>query len=459
MTTLKQILVIGGGPAGIQAALAAAGSGCQVTLVSDSPPGGRAAWQTLLPSKMWLEAGNDRTGHLADRSSPGLLEQMRIRYEKAAWNWQRQLSVDLERAGVELRLGTASFLSAHEIQLLPPEGGYLDQISANSIIIATGAVPYVPPGLQPDGERIFSPHLIWQMKKLPESLIVIGAGGPATEYVDAFSRLGIPITWITGPVGVLSAFPPDAGRVIVKVMERRGVRIITGMMARQMDRTDDGVRVITADGVTHSASEAFVAIGLRPDFERLNLPAAGLRAGSSGGLATDQFGRTTEPHIYLVGDAASPLSANISMAQGRLAGLHAAGLPVEPLRIEQAVMAIYTNPQVAVVGRMSDRNETLHRIRVPFSTCLRAHLLQGTGETNELEFLDIAYDSQRRITGSLAVCPEAAEMLTSLALAIRAGLTIDLLASVFPAHPTFSELAILAARRADSGVSRSPGKN
>ncbi len=434
----KRILVIGSGPAGIHAALAAAGPGHGVTLVSETPPGGRAAWQTLLPSKIWLGASY--------RPQPVNLEEMRARYEQVAGAWQRQLMDELERNGVELCLGTAAFLSPHEIQVRPPEGGYPDQLSGDAIIIASGAVPFVLPGLEPDGERIFSPHTIGRLPAMPESMVVIGGGGPATEYVDAFSRLGISVTWLTGPVGVLSAFPPDAGRTIRRLMENRGVRVIAGMLPRQVEPIPEGVCVHTADGAAYEARLAFVAIGLRPDLDRLNLPAAGLRPGSSGGLATDGYGRTAVSHIYLVGDAASPLSANISIAQGRLAGWHAAGLPVEPLNLEHAVMAIYTNPQVAMVGRMSDRSEPLHRVRVPFSTCLRAHLLPAARQGEESGFLEIAYTAQRRITGAFAVCPEAAEILTPLAIAVRAGLTLDALASIYPAHPTFSELSILAAR-------------
>ncbi len=438
MISHKHILVIGSGPAGIHAALAAAGPGHAVTLVSETPPGGRAAWQTLLPSKVWLGAGY--------RPPPVDLEGLRARYEQVAGAWQRQLLDDLERGGVELRLGTASFLSPHEVQVRPPEGGYPDQLSADAIIVASGAVPFILPGMEPDGERIISPHTIWRLSAIPENMIVIGGGGPATEYVDAFSRLGTRITWLTGPVGVLSAFPPDAGQIIRRVMEDRGVRVIAGMLPREVEPAPGGVRVHTADGAIHEAQLAFVAIGLRPDLDRLNLPAAGLRPGSSGGLATDGFGRTAASHIYLVGDAASPLSANISIAQGRLAGWHAAGLPVEPLNLEHAVMAIYTTPQVAMVGRMSDRSEPLQRIRVPFSACLRAHLLPAARLGEESGFLEIAFTAQRRVTGAFAVCPEAAEILTPLALAVRAGLTLDALASVYPAHPTFSELSILAAR-------------
>ncbi|HEX9017803.1 MAG TPA: NAD(P)/FAD-dependent oxidoreductase [Anaerolineaceae bacterium] len=439
----KHILIIGGGPAGVQAALAAAGPGRSVTLVSDGPPGGRAAWQTMLPSKFWLDTASANGAPLTAAS----LKTMHGRFEQVAAAWQQQIQEELELAGVDLRLGRASFLSPHEIQIVPPEGGYPDQVSADAIIIATGAVPFLPPGLQPDGERIFSPHTIWKMAELPRDMIVIGAGGPATEYVDAFSRLGVQISWITGPVGVLSAYPPDAGRFISGVMERRGVKIRSGLLASQIQRTLNGVRLETAIGSTFDASAAFVAIGLRPDLDRLNLPAAGLKPGTSGGMASDAFGRTAVPHIYLAGDARSPLSANISLAQGRLAGLHAAGLETPPMPLDQAVMAIYTRPQVAMVGRMSDRNQALQKMRTPFRACLRAHLMQREADEED-GFIELTYDAQRRITGALAVCPEAAEILTALAVAIRAGMTLDDLATICPAHPTFTELAILAARAA-----------
>lgn len=437
MTLSKKILIIGGGPAGIQAALAAAGQGCSVTLVTDAAPGGRATWRTLLPSKIWLDA-----------QFPVDIAAMRAHYEQVAGAWQGQMLNELERVGVELRLGTASFLSPHEVQIVPPEGGYPDQLSADAVILATGAVPFLPPGLQPDGKLIFSPHMIWRIPALPQDMVVIGAGGPATEYVDAFSRLGVKITWITGPVAALSAFPPDAGRFITGVLERRGVRIIAGMLARQVEHSGSGVRVLTADGNTYPAEMAFIAVGLRPDLERLNLPAAGLKIGSSGAMATDPYGRTAIPHIYLVGDASTPLSANISMAQGRVAGWHAAGLNIEPVRIDLAVMAIYTSPQIAMVGQLSDRTMTLQKVRVPFSACMRAHLLPNPPPPGEEGFIEIVYDRSGRITGALAVCPEAAEILTALAVAVRCGMTLADLASVNAAHPTFTELAMIAARMA-----------
>lgn len=432
-----KILVVGGGPAGISAALAAASQGQAVTLVSEGPPGGNALWRTLLPSKLWLQA-----------SPPVDLAAMIAHYEDVAGRWQRQIMDDLERAQVTLRLGTASFLSPHEVQVEPPEGGYPDQLEADRIILATGATSFLPPGFQTDGERIFIPEMIWRIPALPHTMIVVGAGGPATEYVDAFSRLGVQVTWITGPVAALSAYPPEVGQFITQMIARRGVRMVTGLLARGIERWGDGVRALTADGATYESEMALAAIGMRPALERLNLSAAGLHPGSSGGLPTDAYGRTAVEHIYLVGDAASPLSANISIAQGRVAGWHAAGLEVEPVSGELAVKAIYTQPQIAMVGRLSDQSGQMRKVRVPFQACLRAHLMADPPPADEAGFIEIAYDPSGRVTGALAVCPEAAEIITSVAVGLHAGLTLKALAATVPAHPTFAELAVIAARQA-----------
>lgn len=437
MTLSKKILIIGGGPAGIQAALAVAEQGQQATLVSDGPPGGRAAQRTLLPSKIWL-----------DTPPPADLAAMRRRYDALAGAWQQQMQDSLERAGVTLVSGQAAFVSPHAVEVHRTAGGDAESIEADAIILATGALPFLPPGLQADSERIFAPGLVWQIPALPKTMLVIGAGGPATEYVDAFSRLGIQVTWITGPMAALSGYPPEVGHFITQVMERRGVRLVTGLLARQVERCAAGVRAITADGGTQEAEMAFIAVGMRPDLSRLNLSAAGLRAGSSGALPTDAFGRTAVSHIYLVGDASSPLSANISAAQGRAAGQHAAGLEIEPVRVDLAVKAIYTHPQIAMVGRLSDPSGQMRKARLPFNACLRAHLMPDPLPPDDAGFIEIAYDPSGRVTGALAVCPEASELITPIAVGLHCGLTLHALAAAVPAHPTFSELAVIAARSA-----------
>lgn len=460
----KHIVIIGGGPAGIEAALAAASHNPSVTLLNEGPLGGRAVWQTLLPAKFWLNAADAFPGGEGLR-----IAEIRRQFQAAAENWQRQHAAALDRAGVEVITGWGVFESPHRLAVLDPTripdpGGIfagsgspvLEQalqqaatahLDFDAAIIATGAVPFIPPTLQPDGRRILAPNLIWRLESLPRSLVMVGAGGPATEYVDLFSRLGVRVTWLTGPVGVLSAFPPAAGLWMMEEMSRRGVKVVPGIMARDIRSGTEGVSVRTADGREYPGELAFVAIGHRPDLARLNPQAAGLRLGSSGGLEVDGFGRTPVSHIYLVGDAALPMAVNAGMARGRVAGLHAAGQSVTPFSLESTVLAVYTRPEVAVVGRMSDPFEPFYTTQIPYDAALRAHL--GTEwESSSAGFLELVYDSGQRVVGGMAIGPQAADVLAPLAIAIRMKALLSDLAEVRPAHPTYSELVFLAARAA-----------
>ena len=194
------------------------------------------------------------------------------------------------------------------------------------------------------------------------------------------------------------------------------------------------------DGHTLEADMAFVAIGRRPDWGRLNLSAAGIDP-TDGRVTVDAFGRCTNPAIYLVGDADGGLMhANKAMAQGRVAALHAMGLPVEPFNPDNVLLATYTEPQAAQVGQVEGLDVITRR--VSYAGALKPNL---TGET--AGFVEISYRQEdRRLSGGLAVGPHAADVLAPVAVALQLKATIDQLAGIYVAHPTLSELVFQAAR-------------
>ncbi|GAB4442072.1 MAG: NAD(P)/FAD-dependent oxidoreductase [Anaerolineae bacterium] len=444
----KQIVVIGGGPAGIEAALSAAGAGAAVTLISDGPVGGRAGWHSLLPSKVWLTAA-DTMGLAAGSAALGLQSgaaaaaapEIVARINAVRQSWNSQQAQALTDAGVTLLTGIAAFENAATILVKNADGDETDRLSPDAVIVAGGSVPYFPPNLRPDGRRVIAPRFAGALDELPGSVVVIGAGATGSETVYMFNRLGVDVTWVVDQAGVLPTFAPAAGQFLAETLARRGVKIVAGPLADRIDRDDSGVTVLLSDGGKLRAEMAFVAIGRSPDLGRLNIEATGAAmAGKS--PQVDDFGRTSVPGLYVVGDAAGPpMLANRAMAQGWVAGRHAAGAEVAPFRQESVVHAIYTEPQVAEVGRV--QGDDLHRVRVNFGHSLKSHLQpEGDG------FAELAFDAGRRITGAVAVGPHAADVLSPVAVAIQLYATLDDIAPIFVAHPTLSELVFAAARRA-----------
>jgi pyruvate/2-oxoglutarate dehydrogenase complex dihydrolipoamide dehydrogenase (E3) component len=441
----KQIVVIGGGPAGIEAAKAAAKVGSAVTLVSNAPVGGRAGWHSLLPSKVWLTAA-DSLGLFAEADELGMSGAAgqaepsaivaRIKAVKESWNGQQR--AELEALGVKVVMGTAVFTDPHTLTISNDEGE--QTMTADAFIVATGSVPIFPPTMKPNGKTIIAPRFASALDSLPESMVVVGAGATGTEFVYLFNRLGLNVTWIVDQFGVLPDFDDEAGQVLADEFAARGVRLVSGHMAERIDQTDESIAVVTTDGERHPAAMAFLAIGRKPDTAGLNLEAAGLTL-EKGTVKVDENGCSAQSHIYLVGDATGlPMIANRAMAQAWAAGQHAAGQSPVPFSESTVIGAVYAEPQVAQVGKLSGEN--IETVKVPFSASLKGQLLpQGDA------FVKLAYDGENgRLTGAVAVGHHAADVLAPVMVAIHAGIALPDFAALYAAHPTMSELVFAAAR-------------
>ncbi|WP_420631447.1 dihydrolipoyl dehydrogenase family protein [Candidatus Leptofilum sp.] len=442
----KQIIIIGGGPAGIEAARAAAKVGSRVTLISEGPVGGRSGWHSLLPSKVWLSAA-DTAGMIAE--SPFATSQEKPapadilpHLQQIKQQWSTQQVEELKSLGVEIVTGQATLNSANSVLVKDKDGQEVTTLSGDAIILATGSVPFFPPKLKPNGKTVIAPRFMSALKSLPPSVIVVGAGATGTETVYLFNRLGVDVTWIVDQFGVLPDYPPAAGELMAEILAKRGVKIVQGKLADHFEEEYGGVTAVLDDKTRVTAALAFVAIGRFADVGRLNLAAAGLPVADRAFPETNVFCQTAVPTIYAVGDAAGPpMVANRAMAMARVAGLHAAGAQVTPFNPSAVVAAVYSEPQVAQVGTTYADDGSIQTTRLGFGAVMKAHLL---GETEG--FVELAFDGERKVVGGTAVGPHAGDVLAPVALAIQVGASLDDLASIFATHPTLSELPFAAAR-------------
>jgi pyruvate/2-oxoglutarate dehydrogenase complex dihydrolipoamide dehydrogenase (E3) component len=453
----RQIAVIGAGPAGVAAASAAAECGAQVTLIGAEPPGGRAGWHSLLPSKVLLTAADclglvRRIEELGLRSGNSVADSEALvrRIQMLSQQQSEAYMTGLMERGVHFLAGTASFTGPHQLRIVPPDGVPASH-EANVIVVASGSVPIFPPGLKPDGQRIIAPRLISKLDHLPASMIVVSGGVTGTEFVYGFNRLGIAVTWIVDEFGVLPSFAQEAVRVLLKALAARGVIRHEGIAARSAVAEYGGVTVTLQDARSFRAEMAFIAVGRRPDLAGLNLPAADLPEDPHLGIEVDGYGQTAVPSILAAGDVTGlPMTANKAMAQGWVAGRYAAGAAVDAYRPETLVEAVYTEPQLAQVGLSqagaATGGRSIRQLQIGYNASLKATLIGETG--GFVRLLVDATDST--LLGATAVGAHAADILAPVALGLRLGARLDDMAALFGAHPGSGELAFAAARTVEA---------
>jgi pyruvate/2-oxoglutarate dehydrogenase complex dihydrolipoamide dehydrogenase (E3) component len=422
----KSLIVIGAGPAGIEASLTAARCGARVTLIHEGPLGGRSTHGSLLPSKVWLAAA--RPG-----ATPAKILE-RLGKVKSAWVATQQRL--LTGAGVECVQGRARITGAGVVEI----DGQSDSLQADAVILASGSEPTFPPALKPDGKRVIAPRLLAKLDWLPPRVVVIGGGPTGCEAVHLFNALGAAVTWLPGRPGTLAGFARPAVQILCASFAQRGVEILADADAVDIERGEDQACVVTDTDSRIEAELVFVATGRRADLDGQGLDSLGLDLPP----ATDTFGYAAQ-NLYLVGDAAGgPFLANRALAQARIATRHALDLPCAGYTAEAVVHAVYSQPEVAQVGCVE--GDGIRSLELPLDTALKAYLRSPDGR------FSLSWDAEQRITGGWIVGVHAADALAPVAAAIAAQATLEQLAASWPANPTLGELAPMVARLAvDAG--------
>ena len=225
------------------------------------------------------------------------------------------------------------------------------EITADTILLATGARPRVLADAVPDGERILSWEQIYQLDELPEHLIVVGSGVTGAEFASAFHALGSTVTLVSSRDRVLPGEDVDAAGVLEDVFTRRGMNVRSRSRAVAARRVDNSVIVTLDDSSTLQGSHLLMAVGSLPNTDDLGLETAGVSTDSRGFITVDRVSRTSARHIYAAGDCTGVnMLASVAAMQGRIAMYHALGDAVAPLESTAISSTIFTEPEIATVG-------------------------------------------------------------------------------------------------------------
>ena len=451
---MTRIAIVGGGPAGYEAALVAVQLGADVTLIDRDGIGGQCVLSDCVPSKTLIATSSAMTS-LSQAGAVGVhatgavgvaVAEVHARVKALALAQSHDIAVRLAHEGVRLVHGTVQLLGPGRIEVTGHDGA-VEEVAADAVLLATGAHPRVVPGAVPDGERILDWRQLYDLPCLPERLIVVGSGVTGAEFAAAYLAMGSQVTLVSSRERVLPSEDADAAEVLQQVFERRGMRVQRGRAAG-VTRTADGVTVTLTDGTTVEGSHVLMTVGSVPNTDGMGLAEAGVVLDANGFIQVDRVSRTTVAGVYAAGDCTGVLMlASVAAMQGRIAMWHVLGEAVGPLSLASVSSNVFTDPEVASVGVTQAQVDSglvaASVLKLPLATNARAKM---EGITDGFVKL-FSRPGSGSILGGVVVAPHASELILAISLAVQNGLTVDQVAHTFSIYPSLSGSLTEAARQ------------
>ncbi len=445
-----RLVIIGGGPAGNQAATNAARLGASVTVVERDVVGGAAHLWDCIPSKAMIATGGalafvERSGGMGLLTLDADVDADALKRRITAIEDRLRTSIEdlLGDQGVRVVRGTGRLTGPHSVSVETADG--TEELEADAILVATGSRPRIPDWCHPDGDRILTTRQAYPPPVMPEHLVVIGSGVTGVEFVHMFASFGSKVTLVVSRQQVLPKKDPEVAAALEEEFLRRGVRLLIGARAVGIDREAEGggIAVHCDDGRVARGSHALLAIGSVPNSDGLGLAEAGVEVDEWGFIPINQHCQSNLPHVYAAGDVSGrlPLSSVAAM-QGRKIAEHVMGLQSREHRhldYDKAPQAVFTEPEIAEVGVAEAEafasGRKIRVTKVPFSSNPKALI-----NNDARGFVKIVSDPATGIVlGGSIVGGHAAELISVLALAVNCNLRVADVVDSLLVHPSVAE--------------------
>ncbi len=462
MGAVNRVVIVGGGPGGYESALVAAQLGAEVTVVDSDGIGGSAVLTDCVPSKTLiataeLMADMEEAAELGislttpHGATPGDLAVDLLRVNERVKALALAQSGDIERRllreHVRIVRGRGVLDGPQRVVAELADGGS-ETIPADAVLVATGASPRTLDTAQPDGERILSWDQVYDLREVPERMVVVGSGVTGAEFAGAYNALGIDVVLVSSRDRVLPGEDADAAQVLEEVFTRRGMTVLSRSRMESVVRDGDRVTVTLTDGRTVEGSHCLLALGSVPNTAGIGLEEAGVNLKDGGFVNVDRVSRTSARGIYSAGDCTGVfMLASVAAMQGRIAMWHFLGDAVTPLDLKTVSANVFTAPEIATVGYTQNDVDKgvieVETVMLPLRGNARAKM-QGVRDGFVKLF---CRPGTGIVVGGVVVGPRASELIHPVSIAVSENLTADQLAQAFTVYPSMSGSVAEAARR------------
>jgi glutathione reductase (NADPH) len=455
MAEQVDLFVIGGGSGGVRAARIAAGYGARVMVAEEYRVGGTCVIRGCVPKKLLVYASRfadefeDAEGYGWTVPKPTFdWASLIANKDREIARLEAAYTATLERVKVKIVKSRAVLTDAHSVRLIATG----ETIKAKHILIATGGTPHC--GKDIAGlEHVISSNEAFHLPALPKSILIQGGGYIAVEFACIFAGLGSQVTLVYRGENILRGFDDDVREHLRSEMERRGIRILTKRIVEGVQKVEHGLCAELSDHESMTVDRVMFATGRNPNIQNLGLEAARVQLGQTGGIAVDEFSRTSVPHIYAVGDVTNRINLTpVAVREGHAFADSVFGNKPTPVDHINVPTAVFSEPEIGTVGLTETAAcRTLPKVDI-YKTVFRPMKATLSGRDTRT-FMKLVVDgSNDRLVGCHIVGSDAAEMIQVIAIAVKMKATKADFDATMALHPTAAEELVTMREKAASYV-------
>jgi glutathione reductase (NADPH) len=447
------LFVIGAGSGGVRAARIASAHGARVMIAEEYRVGGTCVIRGCVPKKLLVYASRF-SDDFEDAAGFGwTVAEPSFHWPTLIANKDREIdrleaayTSTLERHKVELVKGRAVLEDAHTVRILSTGA----RIRAQTILIATGATPYH--GAQIAGlEHVISSNEAFHLPHLPKRILIQGGGYIAVEFAGIFAGLGSQVTLVYRGDNILRGFDDDVRALLRGEMERRGIKIITKQTVTAVEKVDHGYDVELSDNEQVMADLVMFATGRKPNVHGFGLDALGVKLGETGGIAVDEYSKTTVDNIYAVGDVTNRINLTpVAIREGHAFADSVFGGTPTKVDHTNVPTAVFSEPEIGVVGLTeAQARHRLEKVDV-YKTSFRPMKATLSGRDTRV-FMKLLVDgTSDRIVGCHILGPDAGDLIQVIGIAVKMGATKADFDATMAVHPTMAEELVTMREKAES---------
>lgn len=430
------LIVIGSGAGGLTAAFTALGFGKSVLVVEKDRPGGECTWSGCIPSKALINRA--KAVHTAREfadvqpDTQPILAEVRSVSEAV---YEEETPEVLEKAGADYVNGFARFTDAHTIDV---DG---TNYRGKAFMLATGSSPMLPPIPGLDQVDPLTNETVFQLERLPKSIVILGGGAIGMELAQAMNRLGTDVTVVEMMPEVLSREEPEFAALIREKLASEGVRFEVGTRATAVEKTASGIRLVTdRNGQTGSveAERVLLALGRSPNVSGMGLEALNVKIEK--GVVVNKKLQTTQKHIYACGDVAGPyLLSHMANYQGKVAAMNAI-LPIKrSVNYTDVSWSTFTDPEFARAGLTEQEAREQHGDAIRVYHYDFAKLDRAKTKRGDMGRIKLITRRNGKVLGAHIIGERAGELIAEVQVIKTLNLSFAKLQRVIHPYPTYAD--------------------